>query len=494
MKMQLIFYKKIPIVDCATENKYTIISVEVQIMKFCDKLANLRKKNNITQEILADKVNVSRQAVSKWENGTSMPDMKTIMELCQILNCNLEDLIDDRAIVGKGKKDERFKVNNYLKELLDFITKTYNMFWSMKFKEKFKCLFEICFLILILYFGWMVLGWIISSFVDPILWNLPASVSTFVKNILEAIYVFISIISSFIIVIHLFKIRYLDYFVTVEDATVQKKSVEDAIDENKQRVIIENDKKVVVEKQKEKIIIRDPKHSSYSFLHALGNLVIMFCKAVAFVIGILALISFVMITFFFFVSIFYIFEDLIFLGIMIVILSLVILNFLVIYLLYAFIFEQKLKKHLFFGFIATVVLMAFGTALAFIQMLDFKYIDKIEDTTNIITKTSYLNVDEKTQLSLIYYHNAKIVIDNNLENVEIKVTSLKNNPATLSSFIDYNGNNYFYLDHNSDNPFSVFSSIIKMINDHEWYSSFSMTNIEISISEKDLQLLKNNRY
>ena len=132
----------IPNFACATENKYTIISVEVIIMRFCDKLANLRRNNNITQEILADKLNVSRQAVSKWENGTSMPDMKTIMELCRILNCSLEDLIDDKALGNKVKKEEKFNFNNYLKEILDFITKTYNMFCSMKFKQKLKCLFS----------------------------------------------------------------------------------------------------------------------------------------------------------------------------------------------------------------------------------------------------------------------------------------------------------------------------------------------------------------
>ena len=41
-------------------------------MKFCDKLANLRKKNNMSQEQLADKLGVSRQAVSKWESETSL--------------------------------------------------------------------------------------------------------------------------------------------------------------------------------------------------------------------------------------------------------------------------------------------------------------------------------------------------------------------------------------------------------------------------------------
>lgn len=45
-------------------------------MKFCDKLPKLRKQNNLSQELLADKLGVSRQAVSKWEQGSSYPDME----------------------------------------------------------------------------------------------------------------------------------------------------------------------------------------------------------------------------------------------------------------------------------------------------------------------------------------------------------------------------------------------------------------------------------
>ena len=44
-------------------------------MKFCEKLAKQRKNNNLSQEQLAEMLSVSRQAVSKWENGSSYPDM-----------------------------------------------------------------------------------------------------------------------------------------------------------------------------------------------------------------------------------------------------------------------------------------------------------------------------------------------------------------------------------------------------------------------------------
>ena len=52
-------------------------------MKFCDKLVMRRKANNLSQEQLADRVGVSRQANSKWESGSSIPDMAKILELCK---------------------------------------------------------------------------------------------------------------------------------------------------------------------------------------------------------------------------------------------------------------------------------------------------------------------------------------------------------------------------------------------------------------------------
>ena len=50
-------------------------------MKFCDKLPKLRKENNLSQELLADKLGVSRQAVSKWESGSSYPDMEKMIDM-----------------------------------------------------------------------------------------------------------------------------------------------------------------------------------------------------------------------------------------------------------------------------------------------------------------------------------------------------------------------------------------------------------------------------
>ena len=62
-------------------------------MKFGDNLRQIRKDKKMSQEQLAEKVNVTRQSVSKWENGESYPEMNNILELCEIFNCKLNDLV-----------------------------------------------------------------------------------------------------------------------------------------------------------------------------------------------------------------------------------------------------------------------------------------------------------------------------------------------------------------------------------------------------------------
>jgi len=98
-------------------------------MKFGENLYNLRKKEKISQEKLAEKVGVSRQSVSKWENGESYPEMNRILELCKIFHCQLNELVNDKILdfdsldedikmsVVKLKKEEQKKMKGLSKAL-----------------------------------------------------------------------------------------------------------------------------------------------------------------------------------------------------------------------------------------------------------------------------------------------------------------------------------------------------------------------------------------
>lgn len=79
-------------------------------MKFGDNLKLLRKEKKLSQEELAEKMNVSRQAVSKWETGDAYPEMNNILQLCKIFGCKINSLVNDN-IRDLDSLDEEIKMN-----------------------------------------------------------------------------------------------------------------------------------------------------------------------------------------------------------------------------------------------------------------------------------------------------------------------------------------------------------------------------------------------
>lgn len=60
---------------------------------FSEKLYELRKEKGFSQEELADKLNVARQTISKWENGTTTPDTNNLIELSNIFEISIDDFV-----------------------------------------------------------------------------------------------------------------------------------------------------------------------------------------------------------------------------------------------------------------------------------------------------------------------------------------------------------------------------------------------------------------
>ena len=63
---------------------------QIKIGKF---IAECRKKNNLTQMQLAEKLNITDRAISKWENGKGMPDSSIMLDLCNELKISVNELL-----------------------------------------------------------------------------------------------------------------------------------------------------------------------------------------------------------------------------------------------------------------------------------------------------------------------------------------------------------------------------------------------------------------
>ncbi|MBQ8624367.1 MAG: helix-turn-helix transcriptional regulator [Oscillospiraceae bacterium] len=77
---------------------------QLKIGKF---IAERRKANNLTQMQLAEKLNITDRAVSKWETGKAMPDSSIMLELCDVLEITVNDLLNGEIVT----------MENYNKEL-----------------------------------------------------------------------------------------------------------------------------------------------------------------------------------------------------------------------------------------------------------------------------------------------------------------------------------------------------------------------------------------
>ena len=98
-------------------------------MTFGKKLQQLRKQANLTQQELADKLNVSRQAITKWEKDSGLPDLDNIKKISLIFNVKIDDLLDykiENIKLNLDTKEEQIdKENSRFKNVDNFILKRF---------------------------------------------------------------------------------------------------------------------------------------------------------------------------------------------------------------------------------------------------------------------------------------------------------------------------------------------------------------------------------
>lgn len=79
------------------------------------RLVELRKREKLTQSELAEKLNYSDKAISKWERGESLPDFGVIVSLCELYNVSLDYLIaPEGKMKNKYKKTKQNKINQFI--------------------------------------------------------------------------------------------------------------------------------------------------------------------------------------------------------------------------------------------------------------------------------------------------------------------------------------------------------------------------------------------
>lgn len=88
-------------------------------MSFGQNLQFLRKRDNLTQENLAERMDVSRQTISKWEADSSYPEMDKLLQLCEMFGCTMDELLrgnlEQIYVEDMSGYDEH--MNSYIKKI-----------------------------------------------------------------------------------------------------------------------------------------------------------------------------------------------------------------------------------------------------------------------------------------------------------------------------------------------------------------------------------------
>lgn len=85
-------------------------------MTLADKLKEARKNAGLTQVELAEKLCVSRQAITKWESGKGIPDVENLKMISKVLNVSIDFLLDDEDVIDKTVIKEQINLDDYVKE------------------------------------------------------------------------------------------------------------------------------------------------------------------------------------------------------------------------------------------------------------------------------------------------------------------------------------------------------------------------------------------
>ena len=375
-------------------------------MKFGDKLIELRKKNGYSQEELAEKLNVSRQSVSKWESNNTYPETDKIIQIANLFDCSMDDLINDKVTnVESTLRKNRSNVKNIWTSFLNFITSTVDMFSKMKFLEGLKCIIVMLILGFLLNIAGLMICNTAAGVISSIFNFLRPEVVYTIRDVLKGIFHLIWFIISAIAIIHAFKIKYLDKYTSTKEVKTTTNNPTN----------IKEDKVVVIENEK-----------PFEFLEVLAKIVIVCLKIFAAWVILGTAFTTIGLVVGTVISLTYIPTNILFLWIFLLLLAATVASILIIVLLIKFIFNKKVNLPVsIIIFISCVVISGLSIAM---MALSIKNIEVIDDNSFLNLEETVIKLQYKDNLVIettgvgSNHHKYRYIIDNSIEDNKIEVS------------------------------------------------------------------------
>ena len=460
--------------------------------QFSDNLKKIRKENNLSQEQLAELLGVSRQAVSKWESSAAYPEMDKILALCEKFDMNIDDLLHKDIREVKGEEESKKKLNQYIEDFLKFVTDTINMFCAMSFKSKCKFLTEQIIIGTVLLMVCIFLGTMGRNIVFEIIFTLPDKMRNLIYSVIEGIYILFSFMCVVIIMLHVFKTRYLDYYMgTRENVTLpqleesdntiestQEKADKDKVSDVKTRKLFG--------KKEERVIIRDPKHSEYRFINALLKCIIVTVKLCVLGLSSFLFVSLVCLFIAFMLNFLLLSTGILFVGISSAILSAAVINVIFILIALNFVFNRKNdKKKMIWAFIISLMVLGSGCGMALVGTLNLEYITAGKD----MMKTDYIEFEMTDDLMLHCYYDTIEYIEADNESIRLEYTISKYSNIKWQK----NYNSMLTLWAEPDNSIEIIKDIINGLKDKKVISvEYELMDMKVYTTKENIEKLEKN--
>lgn len=450
-------------------------------MKFCEKLQKLRKEKGYSQEQLADMLDVSRQSVSKWESGTTYPEMDKLLSLCKIFEITLDDLTNDEISTNNIKEKSKNNLSNFVYAILDIINKSIEMFKSMDKKEIIKCITELCILFIIL-----VILKLPFNYIDNLAHNIFANFSATTFNVLNSIWLFLSntiyLILFITIFIYVYKIRFLDkYNYEQSIKSNEKKS------DTPQTVDTEEVKQTTQPVAKEK--------HSFIFFDFLGTIFNIFIKVCLLFLIIPIIIFFVFLVICTTLSLILEFTGIHYIGIFIALFGATIASAIIMELFIRFLLNSLIPfKRMFIVFLLSLVTFGIGSGLSAYEFSKTKFIDSVpaEAKINTIEKTIAMQDDLVIEKS-IYSDGINYIVDDSL-NSDVNI-SIKYYEDYLRIENYFDDNKYVIRSYSLwNNTLNYFDLLKKDLKNKTIYNYELLGKVELTIttSAKNIATIKDN--
>ncbi len=460
-------------------------------MNFANNIKTIRKENNLSQEQFAEKLGVSRQAVSKWESNQSYPEMDKILLICKLFDCDIGELMNDNIKDVNETKQSKTKVNKAIEDFFDYITRCVDMFMAMTFKQKIKCVFEQIInagvLAFICFIGWGLVSFVLKGLFD----FLDHSWYQGIMSVFQSVYIIISVVLSVTVLLHIFKIRYLDYYVIVHSKTEKDENTVGAVSEDETSEAHGSDQNeakqgFLFSRKREKIVIRDPEHSSSKFLVSVMKALVVLFKLILGFVGVFFAVGFVFVTALLIVSFLFVKSGVLFAGGFLCMVAVLAIDFVILSLIYNFITSRKNRKNIVaLILIISLAMSGVGVGLVFASVARFDIVD-----THITARSEFtVPMDDKLVIDsgycLIEY------AEGDFDEVKIEVIHSEYSSVELQEY----GNEIYVRADSETQVLDKLRAVIKDINNKQINSylfNAQIDKITVYASKLNIEKLKAN--